>query len=201
MANKRADRIWLRLIQAYGSRVAESYGEDMPSSWVDAVEDISDQQIDYGMRKVVRDTPIHPPTLGQFVAACVDMPQAQPKDKGPTIQEQLCAYVTLVFFSGLNLKQFALPWTYLYREWIDESRPKHFQKCAECVGVLIPEWDEHHPAVRITVAQMLGDKEGHAKALRSFQPGPPPTREQRKNWMDATVEHARKLRGNDGASP
>lgn len=192
MANKRADRIWMRLIQAYGSRVADSYGEDMPSSWVDAVEDLADQQIDYGMRKVVRDTPIHPPTLGQFVAACIDMPQVQ-TDRGPTIQEQLCAYAALMLHSSFDRRQFGLPWTYLYREWLDESRPKHMQRCAECTGVMIPEWDEHHPEVRISVAQMLGDKEGHAKALRSFQPGPPPTKVQRQNWMDATAEHAKKL--------
>jgi hypothetical protein len=172
--NKRADRIWVRFIQAYGSRVGDSYGEDMPPSWVDAVGELTDQQIDYGMRKVVRDTPIHPPTLGQFVAACVDMPQAATTHKGPTIQEQLCAYATLLLYMRLDPKQFALPWTYLYREWIDETRPKHMQKCAECTGLLVPEWGEEHPAFRFTVAEMLADKEGHAKALRSFQPGPRP---------------------------
>ena len=193
--SKRADRVWKRLIEAYGSRVAENYGKEIPKSWIDAIEDLSDEQVTYGLRKVIRESPIHPPALGQLVAACVDMPQPSTDKRGPSIQEQLCAYVTLALFSRLNPKQFALPWTYLYREWIDESRPKHLQKCAECTGVLIPQLDEENPAFRFTVAQMMGDKEGYAKALKSFEPGPRPSEERRKNWMDATVEHAKKLRG------
>ena len=178
--DKRAQRVWLRLIQAYGSRVAESYGEEMPRPWADAVEDLSDDQIAYGLRKVVRDTPIHPPTLGQFVAACVDMPQAH-TDQGPSIQSQLCAYVMMTQFpihrdskfTPDQMRQSAEPWTYLYREWIDENRPKHLQKCAECTGVLIPSAGDL-PGFRVTVAEMLADKAGHAKALRSFEPGPRP---------------------------
>lgn len=192
--SKRADRVWKRLVESYGSRVAENYGREIPKPWIDAIEDLTDDQIVYGLRKVLRDTPIHPPSLGQFVAACIDMPQVH-TDSGPSLQAQLCAYATLNLRTRLHPKQFALPWTYLYREWNDENRPKHLQKCAECSGLLIPQWDEEHPAFRFTVSEMLADKEGHAKALRSFQPGPRPTHEQRKNWMDATSEHAQRLRG------
>lgn len=198
MVNKRADKIWLRLIQAYGSRVAESYGEDMPSSWVEAVDDISDSQIDYGMRKVVRDTPIYPPTLGQFVAACVDMPQAQ-TDFGPTIQAQLCAYVTLTHFptdrdskfTPDQMRQSSQPWTYLYREWIDDTRPKHLQRCAECSGVLVPGAGAL-AGFRVNVSDMLADRGGHAKALKSFQPGPRPTKA-KADWFDAVAEHAERV--------
>lgn len=165
-------RIWLRLIQAYGSRVADSYGENMPASWADAVEDFTDQEIDYGIRKCVRDTPIHPPTLGQFIAACADMPQVH-TDQGPTIQAQLCAYAALKLFMRLDPKQIAPPWRYLYREWTDETRPKHMQKCAECVGIQIDNGDD---SLVYRVDNMRADKEGHAKAMRSFQPGPRPKR-------------------------
>lgn len=195
--SKRADRVWKRLVESYGSRVAENYGRDIPKPWIDAIEDLTDEQVAYGLRKVIRDTPIHPPALGQFVAACVDMPQAN-SDTGPSIQAQLCAYATLNLHTRLHPKQFALPWTYLYREWIDENRPKHMQKCAECTGVLIPQWDEEHPAFRFTVADMLADKAGHAKALKSFEPGPLPSAEKRRSWMDASAEYAQKLRGDDG---
>ncbi len=137
--NKRADRVWKRLIEAYGSRVAENYGRDIPQSWVTAIADLTDEQIAYGLRKVMRDTPIHPPSQGQFVACCVDLPQVQ-TDKGPTIQEQLCAYASLQLRPRLDPLQYALPWTYLYREWIDEEKPKHLQRQAECIGVQIPAW-------------------------------------------------------------
>lgn len=195
--SKRADRVWKRLIEAYGSRVAENYGRDIPKSWVDAIEDLNDEQVTYGLRKVVRDSPIHPPALGQFEAACIDMPQAQTQ-KGPNIQEQLCAYATLKLHPKVELGElpawsFSRPWTYVYREWIDEARPKHMQKCAECIGVVI-DLDEGN-RIGWSVEMMRGDREGHTKALKSFEPGKPPTREQRRNWMDVTAEHAQKLRG------
>lgn len=140
-----AKRVWERLIQSYGSRMADSYGFEMPKSWADAIEDLTDQQITYGLRKVMRDTPIHPPTLGQFVAACVDMPQGA-SDSGPTIQARLVAHVMSknfpihrdTKFTPDQMRQASLPWTFLYREWVDEARPKGSQRCAECLGVLVP---------------------------------------------------------------
>lgn len=196
--NKRADRVWRRLIEAYGSRVAENYGRDIPKSWSDAIEDLTDEQVIYGLRKVVRDTPIHPPSLGQFVAACVDMPQAH-TDNGPGVQAQLCAYVMLKHFptnrdskfTPDQSRQSGLPWSYLYREWIDENRPKHMQKCAECTGVLVPAAGDL-AGFRVNVSEMLADKEGHAKALRSFQPGARPTKGER-DWFDAVAEHATRM--------
>lgn len=162
--DKRAKRIWLRLIQAYGSRVAESYGEDMPRPWIDAVADLTDEQIAYGLRKVTRDTPIHPPTLGQFVACCVDFPQAS-GDDGPTIQAQLCAYVMRTRyptdrdskFTPDQMRQSSQPWTYLYREWTDDSRPKHAQRCAECTGVMVPAAGALEGFL-VMVSDMLGSR-------------------------------------------
>ncbi len=170
---KRTDRIWLRLVQAYGSRVAESYGDEMPKPWLDAIDDLTDEQIAYGLRKVTRDTPIHPPTLGQFVNCCVDMPQPV-SNKGPTIQEQLCVYASLMLRARLDPAQFALPWEYLYREWIDDEKPKHLQRQAECTGVVIPAV-VGYDSFTFTAASMLCDKEGYQKAMRYFQPGPVPT--------------------------
>lgn len=164
LTSKRADRVWKRLVESYGSRVAENYGRDVPKPWIDAVDDLTDEQIVYGLRKVMRESPIHPPALGQFVAACIDMPQPQ-TNKGPNLQEQLSEYVMRKYFpSGLDSKftadqrrQSAQPWTYLYREWNDDSRPKHLQKCAECTGVLIPAFGDL-PGFRVNVVDMLGDR-------------------------------------------
>ena len=162
--NNRSERIWLRLIQAYGSRVAESYGEDMPQIWIDAMEHLTDTQIDYGMRKVVRDTPVHPPTLGQFSQACADTPQQ--KTKGlRTIQEQLTDFVVRTHFpthrdskfTPDQARQSSLPWTYLYHDWIDDSRPKHSQACAECTGVLVPAAGAL-PGFKVTVSDMISSR-------------------------------------------
>jgi hypothetical protein len=64
------------------------------------------------------------------------------------------------------------PWTYLYREWFDASRPKGLEKCAECTGLLI-ECD-NGTRFKIMIADMQGDSAGHSRALRSFTHGPMP---------------------------
>jgi hypothetical protein len=170
-ADARSNRVWKRLLQCYGARFTESYGEAPTEPWIVAIDDLSDEQIAYGIRQVMRDSPIHPPTLGQFVKACADLPIAK-NDKGPTIQEQLCAYVSIVLHSRLAPKQFSAPWTYLYREWVDAEKPKHLQRCAECTGVVIDP-DGPSSGHRIMVVDMLADTEGHSRAMRSFRPGPP----------------------------
>lgn len=179
-ADRRARLVWERLVQAYGSRVAESFGPTIPQPWAEAVDDLTDEQIKFGLRHVVRDSPIHPPSLGQFIKACMDLPIAR-SDKGPSLQEQLAAYASLLIHGKEPIrdpdraKQFMLPWTYLYRQWTDSEKPKPIQNCAECVGVMIPAVGEQ-PEIRIMVIDMLANSMLHQKALRSFEPGPPPRR-------------------------
>jgi hypothetical protein len=197
MADKRPERVWLRLVQAYGSRVAESYGPTVPKPWADAIDEATDDQIAYALRKVVRDTPIHPPTLGQFVAACADMPQSH-TDSGPSIQALLCAYAANHVHDGggpigMSLWEYSRPWTYVYREWTDEARQKGSQKCAECIGLVIELNDGRR--LGWSVAAMLADKEGHAKALRAHRPGPKPSEKQRQSWLDITAQATRRMKG------
>lgn len=180
--NKRANRVWDRLIQSYGTRVAEMYGLEMPKPWVDAVDDLSDEQIAYGLKAVLRESPIHPPALGQFVQCCVNMPVAQ-STEGPSLQAQLCEYAALKL-AHLRSKtatpaerlMYSRPWTYCYREWRDETRPKGREQCAEFVGVVIDLGEGKK--IGWSVTQMLADVEGHARVLRNFRPGPLPSEAQ-----------------------
>jgi len=169
-------------MQSYGTRVVEMYGLEMPKPWVDAVDDLSDEQIAYGLRAVTRESPVHPPALGQFVQCCVNMPVAQTND-GPTLQAQLCEYAALRLKHLIRKDsppaerwQYSRPWTYCYREWRDETRPKGMEKCAELVGVVIDL--DNGKKIGWTVANMLADTEGHAHVMRNFRPGPLPTEEQ-----------------------
>ena len=168
--DNRGKRVWLRLIQVYGSRVAESYGEDIPKPWAEAVEDLTDEQISYGLRNVIKITPVHPPTLGQFVQACVNMPIAQLKPVA-SLQEQLCEYAARHVHdkdgpNGMTLGEYSRPWTYVYREWWDATRPKGFEKCAECIGLVIDFGDGRR--IGWSVAAMQADTAIHQKVLRSF---------------------------------
>lgn len=55
---------------------------------------------------------------------------------GPTLQEQLCAWVAKQVHGRLTPKEFSRPWTYVYREWRDGDK-----RCAECTGVVIERDD------------------------------------------------------------
>lgn len=178
--DKRADRVWDRLMQSYGTRVAEMYGLDMPKPWIDAVDDLSDEQIAFGLKAVLRESPIHPPALGQFVQACSNLPVAQ-IDQGPLIQAQLVEYGAMHVHDlggpiGMTLLEYSRPWTYVYREWFDETRPKGREKCAECIGLVI-ELDDGR-RLGWSVGAMLADAKAHAKVMRSFRPGQLPTQQQ-----------------------
>jgi hypothetical protein len=174
--NKRAARVWTRLFQSYGVRLTESFGKEPPKPWVDAFEALTDEQIGYGLKAVLRESPNHPPTLGQFEQCCMAMPVPQ-LAKGPTIQEQLCAYATQHVHDtggpkGMTLLQLGRSWNYVYREWFDATRPKGFERCAECIGLVI----EIDDGTRFgwSVRAMNADRYGHAKTKKSFFPGPFP---------------------------
>lgn len=167
--NPRADRVWDRLIESYGARVTDAFGKEIPESWSRTIENLTDQQIIHGLRQVQRDTPIHPPTLGQFNKACLDMPLNQHKGLA-TVQEQLCEYAAMQLRSRLTPIGFSRPWTYVYREWWDETRPKGFEKSAECKGIVI-ELDDG-TRLGFSIDAMTADAEGHQRALRHFRPGP-----------------------------
>jgi len=170
--HRRANKLWKRLNQTYGARFLDQFGPTPSDAWIEAIDSLTDEQVAYGLRKGTRDHPVHPPPLGAFVQACNDMPVAQVA-KGPTLQEQLCAYVTLTRRNQLTERQFYAPWTYLYHIGVDPEKPKHLQRTAECVGVRI-EHDGESPGHRVMVVDMQMDTEWHNKAMKSFTPGPKP---------------------------
>lgn len=87
---------------------------------------------------------------------------------GPTLQEQLCAYASLKLHARLTPLEFSMPWTYVHREWREGDK-----RCAECTGIMVDLADGSK--LGFSVDAMRADVEGHAKALRSFRPGPQPT--------------------------
>lgn len=163
--SRRAKRVWERLIQAYGSRVADSFGAEVPKPWQELIDNLTDAQIAYGLRQVIRESLAHPPTLGQFTKACNDMPVHRPANS-LTIQEQLVAFVMAKYFTSPPLapgaddrqKQVAMPWTFLYRESINAEQPKHLQRGAECTGVVVPAFGDQ-PSYRVMVVDMTSDRD------------------------------------------
>ncbi len=62
----RSERVWKRLLQAYGARFTDSFGLKPSEPWIAAIEDLTNDQISFGIRACLRLEPVHPPTLGVF---------------------------------------------------------------------------------------------------------------------------------------
>lgn len=121
-----------------------------------------------------------------------------PIPDGPSIQAQLCEYAAQHVHDlsgpvGMTLSEYSRPWTYVYREWWDATRPKGFERCAECIGLVIDLG--HGKRIGWSVAAMQADTEGHAKVMRSFRPGPLPTEAQTRAYYGVVPGNERKGSG------
>ena len=77
-----------------------------------------------------------------------------------TLQEQLCAYAMDIL--RLSPREIAWPWEYEHREWwVDGKRNSSLS------AVLISR--DNLTTTRVTVAQMHGDAEGHARVMSMFR--------------------------------
>lgn len=82
-ASSRALKVWSRLGQWYGSRIAESYGDIPPPDWCALIDRTDDERLDVALMNVRRETPIHPPTLGQLEAALPQRRHQSNREDGP----------------------------------------------------------------------------------------------------------------------
>ena len=90
--SSRAERLWQRLSEWYGSRITDQYGQTPPPDWC-AVVDRSDNDAVKRALSIIRQHYLeHPPTLPQFEKAFAP-PLIGRVEAGPTIQERLCEFV------------------------------------------------------------------------------------------------------------
>lgn len=138
----RARRVWDRLSEWYGTRVAETYGPNPPRDWCRLVDRSNDADVKRALSTIRTKHPSHPPTLPEFETAL--RPPA-PVHRGPsdeTVAERLVKHVIRNF--RLSTGQMIAHWTFLYEkaQWTDQQgRPRN--ELATCVGVWIPADGEH----------------------------------------------------------
>ena len=70
----RAGRVWQRLAEIHGARFLKEFGSAPNESWKRAIAKLTDHEIVRGLTNLAEDGLQHPPTLGQFVAACKRTP-------------------------------------------------------------------------------------------------------------------------------
>jgi len=106
--SKRAQRAWDRLISWYGTRFGEQYGKHPPEDWSALIDRTDDKRLDEAMLTVRRNSPAHPPTLGQLEAAI----PARADRGGKSVPELLCEHTTATLGSQLCQHQLQRPWNY-----------------------------------------------------------------------------------------
>ena len=106
----RAKRLWERLIQWYGARLVDQYGDAPPPDWCDVVDRIDNDGVKRGL-SIIRNRYVqHPPTLPQFEQA---MKPDTTFCTGPNAAARLSAHVMLHYGRRLTTKQISRAWTYI----------------------------------------------------------------------------------------
>ncbi len=107
--SKRALVYWGKLIEWYGSRVAENYGDSPPEEWCEFFDRNDPDDVTQAMRSCRHSTPIHPPTLGQLEAA---VPEKIVGPSGPSKAQKLCDLMLEKHDKEMCKHQRAKPWNY-----------------------------------------------------------------------------------------
>jgi hypothetical protein len=157
--SSRALKIWARLGQWYGSRLAESYGPTPPEDWAELIDRTDDDRLDSALLAVRRETPIHPPTLGQLENA---LPKKQVVASGaPTKVQQLAELMLRKHNKDLCRHQFAKPWTYFgppVEFPIPNTKPALSVTLPDPRGVTVSECEAcHKPSYRVLLVDSIGE--------------------------------------------
>lgn len=76
----RANRLWDRMQEIFGSSWVNQYGTTPNRTWVDALSRLTDEQIICGLRRTVGEGNEFPPNLAVFVSRCQHDVQNNPRE-------------------------------------------------------------------------------------------------------------------------
>lgn len=148
----RAKRVWARLGEWYGTKLAEQYGPFPPEDWCEVVDRNDNEDIKRGLNLIRSEFMSWPPTLPQFESAIRPADHSH-ANHGPTIPEQLTDYVLKTY--RLTVAQQRLPWAFIGRTFDapgqDGKMRSHWG--VEYTGVIVPA-DGDAPGYRVMVEDM-----------------------------------------------
>lgn len=135
----RARRLWDRLGQWYGSRLAEQYGRDPPRDWCDVVDAADNDTVTRVLADIRMKHTAHPPTFPEFHALVTKAKHT--REVGPSAIDVLEEHLQrrqLTFKQGREL-------TYIGHG-------------GQITGVLVPD-DGDTPGFRLMLADLHGGGE------------------------------------------
>ena len=128
MANVRVQKLWRRLAQTYGARLADQYGPTCPQEWCEVINRTDDERLEQALIAVRREHLQFPPTLGQFEAAIPERRRFT-----DSLPDRLAQHAVAHF--KLCEHQLQQPWSH-FGPVIDDGGPA---PRATVRGVVIPE--------------------------------------------------------------
>lgn len=151
----RALRVWDRLRQWYGARLAEQYGDAPPDDWCESVDCASDEAVRLALRGVREKHVTYPPTLPEFEALLRRGAAASARAHSADLRAQLVEHINRT--RRLSDRQRAQPWNWIVR-WFDDPKPSDpARKGVEFLGVIVPQCPrdpEQYPAHRVMLAEL-----------------------------------------------
>jgi hypothetical protein len=151
----RAKRVWQRLVEWYGVRLVEQYGESPPDDWCETVDAATDEAVKRGLSIIRAKYAAHPPTYPQFEEAMAPVKAAPSSGYKPNTCEKLSAYIMREHGMRMTPRQIRGPWTYIGRTFdAEDARGKMVKDHGyEITGVII-DADGDLPGYRVMVTDM-----------------------------------------------
>lgn len=134
------------MVEWYGARVAEQYGQDPPVDWCRAIDRSDDATVQRALAIIKSRHLDHPPTLPQFEA--VMRPAEAAGARVPGEAERLSAYVMRIHGRRLTPRQTRGPWDY--------SRDRAGELCATIAA------DGDSPGITVTALEMRSGQQDFA---------------------------------------
>jgi len=150
----RAKRLWQRLIEWYGTRIIEQYGDAPPEDWSAVIDGVDNDQVKRGLGIIRSKHAAHPPTFPQFAEAMTP-PKVEQGPRVTTIEERLCKFAAYNYWDMLTAKQRRGPWTYIGKFFAATGMDgkTHENHGVQTTGVVI-DADGDSPGYRIMVNDM-----------------------------------------------
>ena len=70
LSQSRADRFWVRMSQAFGSKWVSCYGAEPTKPWIDMIDSLSNESIAHGLTEMLKVKSDWPSDLKQFYHLC-----------------------------------------------------------------------------------------------------------------------------------
>lgn len=70
--------VWVQLAEIYGKALYREHGSEPPMLWKQAIDRLSDAEIQRGLANLAEEALAYPANLGQFVEACQHIREGRP---------------------------------------------------------------------------------------------------------------------------